>query len=132
MVTRQSKDKYTYLRSMKNELQSTLAPDAKRQKFGEGKFEGPTTLALFQASVSPTPLSVVVVALPSSIVAHPVTHFKGKGKVGRVYEPITSSLMRSYGAFLLYLLISLLVAIFISRCRNVIYCFFGASLDFIS
>ena len=104
MVTRQSKDKYTHLRSMKNELRSTLAPDAKRQKFGEGKFEGPTTLALFQASISPTPPSVVVVALPSSIVAHPVTHFKRKGKVGRVLgrtqlpllaEPITSSLTRS-------------------------------------
>ena len=47
MVTRQSKDKYAHLRSIKSEPLSSLAPDAKRQKFGEGKFEGTTPLALF-------------------------------------------------------------------------------------
>ena len=47
MATRQSKDKYARLRSMKSEPLSSLALDVKRRKFGEGKFEGPTLLALF-------------------------------------------------------------------------------------
>ena len=47
MATRQSKDKYARLRSMKNEPLSSLALDAKRCKFGEGEFEGLTPLALF-------------------------------------------------------------------------------------
>ena len=47
MATRQSKDKYAHLRSMKSEPLSLLAHDAKRQKFGKEKFEGPTPLALF-------------------------------------------------------------------------------------
>ncbi|KAL0012174.1 hypothetical protein SO802_007282 [Lithocarpus litseifolius] len=49
MATRQSKDKYARLRSMKSEPLSMLAPDAKKRKF-----EGPTLLALFEALVSLT------------------------------------------------------------------------------
>lgn len=47
MATRQSKDNYAHLRSMKNEPLSSLALDTKKRKFDEGKFEGPTPLALF-------------------------------------------------------------------------------------
>ena len=81
MATRQSKDKYARLRSMKNEPLSSLVLDAKRHKFGKGKFEGPALLALFQVPVSPTLSSKVVAALSSSTVASPITHSKGKGKV---------------------------------------------------
>ena len=83
MATRQSKDKYARLRCMKSEPLSSLAPNAKRRKFGKGKFEGPTPLALFQAPVSPTPSLKVVAALPSSVVAPPITCSKGKGKAGK-------------------------------------------------
>ena len=83
MVTGQSKDKYPRLRSIKSEPLSSLAPDAKRPKFGKGKFEAPSLLALFQAPVSQTPSSEVVAALRSSIVTPPVTRFKRKGKVGK-------------------------------------------------
>ena len=85
MSTRQSKDKYARLRSMKSEPLSSLAPDAKRRKFGKGKFEGPTPLALFQASISPTPSTKVVAALPLSAVAPPVTCSKGKARLGRAF-----------------------------------------------
>ena len=40
-------------------------------------------MALFQASVSPTPSSKVVAMLPSSAVAPLITRSKGKGKVGK-------------------------------------------------
>ena len=82
---------------MKSEPLSSLAPDAKRQKFGEGKFEGPTFLALFQASVSPTPSTEVVVALPSSVIAPPVTRSKGKGKVGKsVWKDLATAIGRAH------------------------------------
>ena len=91
MATRQSKDKYARLRSIKSESLSSLALDAKRRKFGEGKFEGPIPLALFQASISLTPTSEVVVVLPSLAVALLVTLSKGKGKVGKsVWEDLAN------------------------------------------
>lgn len=91
MATRQSKDKYARLRSIKSEPLSSLALDAKRRKFGEGKFEGPIPLALFQASISLTPTSEVVVVLPSLAVALLVTLSKGKGKVGKsVWEDLAN------------------------------------------
>ena len=92
MSTRQSKDKYARLRSMKSEPLSSLAPDAKRRKFGKGKFEGPTPLALFQASISPTPSANVVAALPLSAAAPPVTCSKRKGKVRKsiLEDPTTA------------------------------------------
>ena len=83
MATGQSKEKYARLRSMKSEPLSSLAPNEKRRKFGEGKFEGPTPLALFQAPVSQTLSLKVVATLPSSVIAPPVTHSKGKGKFGK-------------------------------------------------
>ena len=61
----------------------SLAPDAKRRKFGEGEFEGSTPLALFQAFVSLTPYTEVVAVVPSSTVAPPITRSKEKGKVGK-------------------------------------------------
>ena len=97
MATRQSKDKYAHLTSMKSEPLSLLAPDAKRWKFGEGKFEGPTPLALFQASISPTPSPEVVAVLPSSAVAPPITHSKGKSKVRKsVWEDPTTAIGRAH------------------------------------
>ena len=97
MATGQSKEKYAYLRSMKSEPLSSLAPNAKRRKFGEGKFEGPTPLALFQAPVSQTLSPKVVAALPSSVIAPPVTHSKGKGKVGKsVWEDPTTAVGRAH------------------------------------
>ena len=70
---------------MKSEPLSSLPPDAKRRKFGEGKFEGPTPLALFQASISPTPSTNVVAALPLSTVAPPLLVLKGKARLGRAF-----------------------------------------------
>ena len=97
MVTRQSKYKYACLRSMKSEPLSSLAPDAKRRKLGEGKFEGPTFLALFQAFVSPTPSTEVVAAIPSSVVTPPVTCSKGKGKVGKsVWKDLGTAVGRAH------------------------------------
>ena len=83
MATRQSKDKYARLKSMKNESLSSLALDAKRCKFGEGNFKGLAPLALFQAPVSPTLSPEVVFVLPSSVVAPLVIRSKRKGKVGK-------------------------------------------------
>lgn len=82
---------------MKNEPLSSLAPDAKRRKFGEGKYEGPTPLALFQALVSPTPAPKMVVGLPSSAVTPPITHSKGKGRVEKsIWEDPTTAVGRAH------------------------------------
>ena len=97
MVTRQSKDKYAHLRSMKSEHLSLLAPDAKRRKLGEGKFEGPSPLTLFQASISLTPSLEVVATLPSSAIAPPVIRSKGKGKAGNsVWEDTATAIGRAH------------------------------------
>nr|XP_023890083.1 calcium-dependent protein kinase SK5-like [Quercus suber] len=72
MVTRQSKDKYARLKSMRNEPLSLLALDAKRQ---------------------------VVAVLPSSTVTPPITRSKGKGKVGKI--PIMCFICGSFASKLL-------------------------------
>ena len=65
---------------------------------------------------------------------------KGRARSGRVFgrtqllplaKPIMSSLTRSWGAFLLYLLISSSIVISTSWCRYVVYFSFLSSLDFI-
>ena len=77
MATGYSKDKYAYVKSLKNEPLSQLTPGSKKRKLDEGKDETPTPLSLFGTPSSPTNSLEMMTFIP------PTTCSKGKGKVGK-------------------------------------------------
>ena len=77
MATRYSKDKYAYVKNLKNEPLSLLTPRSKKHKLDEGKNETPFPLSLFGTRSSPMPSLEMMAFTP------PSTHSKGKGKVGK-------------------------------------------------
>ena len=87
MATRYSKDKYTHVKSLKNEPLSQLTPRLKKCKLDEGKDENPIPMSLFGTLSSPTPSLEMMTFTP------PTTCSKGEGKVGKsVWEDPTIAL----------------------------------------
>ena len=84
--TRYSKDKYDYLRNLKNEPLANLTFDSKKRKLSDEKADTTAHPSTHAAFSSPT-LSLEVTA-----VMPPITRAKGKGKVGvSVWdEPVTA------------------------------------------
>ena len=76
MATRYSKDKYACVKSLKNEPLSYIIPGLKKHKLDEGNDKTPTLLLLFGTSSSPTTLEMMSFSPP-------ITHSKGKAKVGK-------------------------------------------------
>ena len=91
MATRYSKDKYTRVKSLKNEPLSQLTPGSKICKLDKGKDETPTPLSLFGTPSSPTHSLEMMTFTP------PITHSKGNGKVGKsVWEDLSMALGRAH------------------------------------
>ena len=79
------------MKSLKNEPLSQLALGLKKHKLDEGKDETPTPLSLVGTLSSPTPSLEMMTFTP------PITHSKGKGKVGkRVWEDLAVALGQAY------------------------------------
>ena len=91
MATRYSKDKYAYVKNLKNEPLSLLTPRSKKHKLDEGKNETPFPLSLFGTRSSPMPSLEMMTFTPLT------TCYKGKGKVGKsVWEDPTIALGRAH------------------------------------
>ena len=74
MATRYSKDKYAYVKGLKNEPLSQLTFDSKKRKLSEGKGETTTPSSIFSTPSSPTPSLEMIIFSP------PTTRSKGKSK----------------------------------------------------
>ena len=77
MATKYSKEKYAYIKDLKNEPLSNLTADLKKRKLSDEKIETIVLPPIHTAPSSPTPSLEVAAFTP------PITRVKGKGKMGR-------------------------------------------------
>ena len=76
MTSRYNKDKYAYIRDLKNEPLVKLTSNSKKRKLSEEKANAANLPLVNVAPSSPTPSLEVIVATP------PLTRSKGKSKIG--------------------------------------------------
>ena len=76
MTSRYNKDKYAYIRDLKNEPLVKLTSNSKKRKLSEEKADAANLPLVNVAPSSPTPSLEVTVATP------PLTRSKGKSKIG--------------------------------------------------
>ncbi|XP_050290729.1 uncharacterized protein LOC126729006 [Quercus robur] len=91
MATRYSKDKYACIRNLKNKPLANLTSDSKKRKLSDEKAD---TTALPSTHVAP---SSSTLSLEVTVVMPPITHAKGKSKIGMsVWDDLATALGRAH------------------------------------
>lgn len=91
MAIQYSKEKYAHIRGMKHEPLSQLTLDPKRQKLHDEKGKATVSSPIQIIPSSPTPTIEMTASTP------PITHSKGKGKVGKsVWDDPATALGRAH------------------------------------